>query len=287
MAFFAGSVAALCACTMLTGASDLVARPSEADEVRDDAMPTPDSGNDVLVPPRTRAEQYGDAVLADNPIAYWRFDEKNGVVARDETKRYPGRYQNGPTLDVPGIFGAGGAIQIAMGSTGHVAVPGDALKLAGTSPFSIEVWILPRLFADYEWIAGTERGPSQARLGWSLLVNAQAAPSFEAWEPNDAGGSTQVRGFSLGAQAVVLDAWQHLVVTYDGTMHVGYVNGVVKFSEPWSAPITAANELLWGCRRGDTGLIHCLDGWRLDEAAIYGSALSAARVSAHYDLGKL
>jgi hypothetical protein len=289
------SVVVLSACTLLTQASDLRVGMDEepkGDAGRDDVgSPTPidaASEPDVVVDAaKTRATLYRETVLADAPISYWRFDETSGLVAHDETGRFDGRYDDGPTLGVAGLFGANGAIEVGTGTTAHVSVAGDPLKLAGTNPFSIEVWILPRLFEDYEWIAGTERGPSQARLGWSLLVNAQAAPSFEVWQPNDAGGATQVRGFSLGAQGVVLDAWQHLVVTYDGTTHVGYLNGVVQESMPYSAPIPMGDALVWGCRRGDMDLIHCLDGWRLDEAAIYGTALPATRVAAHYDLGKL
>jgi hypothetical protein len=44
---------------------------------------------------------YGSAVLADNPIAYWRLGETNGTVAHDYVGGNDGTYYSA-TLGVPG-----------------------------------------------------------------------------------------------------------------------------------------------------------------------------------------
>src|SRR6185437_12692528 len=45
---------------------------------------------------------YGDAVLSDSPVGYWRLDETTGTVATDSTGSNPGTYVGGPALGQAG-----------------------------------------------------------------------------------------------------------------------------------------------------------------------------------------
>ena len=47
---------------------------------------------------------YGDAVLADNPVGYWRLDETTGTTAADSKGTRPGTYANGVTLGQAGAL---------------------------------------------------------------------------------------------------------------------------------------------------------------------------------------
>jgi hypothetical protein len=42
---------------------------------------------------------------------------------------------------------------------------------------------------------------------------------------------------------------------------------------------------LWGCRLDNNVPAECLDGWLLDEIAVYDHVLTANRVKVHHDLG--
>jgi hypothetical protein len=47
---------------------------------------------------------YPDAVLADNPVSYWRLDETSGSTATDSKGANAGTYVNGPTLNQAGAL---------------------------------------------------------------------------------------------------------------------------------------------------------------------------------------
>jgi Concanavalin A-like lectin/glucanases superfamily len=71
----------------------------------------------------------------------------------------------------------------------------------------------------------------------------------------------------------------HFAVTYDGTDVRWYVNGILRSTQAASFPTNAdASDLQIG--KGDF-----YGNNELDEVAIYGTALSAARIAAHYTAG--
>src|SRR5262249_50885019 len=83
--------------------------------------------------------------------------------------------------------------------------------------------------------------------------------------------------------AVVANAWQHIVVTRTAAARTirFYVNGALKATGTYStAPAAGTRPISIG--RADSG-VQYVNG-RLDEVAIYTTALSAAQVSAHYAL---
>jgi hypothetical protein len=84
---------------------------------------------------------YRNVVLADNPIAYWEFDEASGTVAADSATATlePGAYQN-CTLGQASAFTALGTCAQFNGTTSRVRVePSSAFEL-GTGDFSVELW---------------------------------------------------------------------------------------------------------------------------------------------------
>ena len=89
-------------------------------------------------------------------------------------------------------------------------------------------------------------------------------------------------GFNVVAgPPVSLNTWTHLVGTYDGTTARLYVNGT------WPTPRLSATSGTppvrsgWRAATTDGAANYFLPG-RVDEVAVYASALSAARVSAHF-----
>jgi hypothetical protein len=86
---------------------------------------------------------YSDAVIADNPVSYWRLDESSGTTAADSKGSNAGTYTNGPTL------GQAGALPDTInnraasfdGVNDYVTVPYAAAL--NTAQFTLEFWSKP------------------------------------------------------------------------------------------------------------------------------------------------
>jgi hypothetical protein len=247
-------------------------------EVGTDATTPIDAADGEAGP--TPSQTYALAVLSDKPRGYWRLEETAGIAAKGENGSYDGVYLMGPTLGEPGVAGSR-AIKLRKDTLARMEVDSADFRFPGKAPYSVELWAKPGVLEDYQWLGGTEQG-NTGRTGWSLLVDRNGTILYEVWDPED-GGNNQERGIPLTATNLVPGAFHHIVMTYNGTAIVGYVDGVKTITFPTNGIAPNTGTLLWGCR-GD--LQGCLDDWTIDELAIYDFAIEELRVKAHYDLGK-
>jgi hypothetical protein len=81
---------------------------------------------------------------------------------------------------------------------------------------------------------------------------------------------------------VTLNQWTHVVGTYDGTTARLYVNGALVASTGAGLTQNTQRPLRIASGTTETTPQFFLPG-RVDEVAVYASALAAARVQAHYD----
>lgn len=214
---------------------------------------------------RRAAHPYLDAVKADGAAAHWRLTETNGSTALDSSGNNRTATYQSVELGEPGLLSHDTAVR-GWGSTGAIA--GDVLDRAGTAAFSLEAWINPHVVDD-EWrrLLSKEATDANGRQGWTVWVH-EGTVGFERfrddWSPLLTGGS------------VPAGTWTHVVVTYSGTTSRLYVNGVqvASVSDSRSLLDTTGSLLI-----GDN-----LVG-RMTQAAVYPSALSAAKVAAHYRNG--
>lgn len=224
---------------------------------------------DLVAPTVTPAvydDEYAAAVLADSPLIYWRLGESSGTTAVDSSGNgHDGTYQNSPTLGAAGALNVGSdaAVTFTQPGTEHVSVADDAAF--DSADYSVEFWF--KTSTDNQQIVLRSNA-----WGASLLSGGIQAISY-----NDANLSTPSGTFND-------DAWHHVVIVHDysGTgVATLYVDGssvstdsslTTSNNSASSSAITIANN---GGVGGFTGT--------LDEFAYYTSALSAARVQAHYD----
>ena len=82
-----------------------------------------------------------------------------------------------------------------------------------------------------------------------------------------------------GATTLLANTWYHLAVTFDGATIKLYVNGVLNGSTPAVGSLTWAASSPVNIGRFTGGTHHVVG--KLDEVAIYTTALSAAQVLAH------
>lgn len=214
---------------------------------------------------RRAAHPYLDAVKTDGAAAHWRLTETNGSTALDSSGNNRTATYQAVELGEPGLLPHDTAAR-GWGSIGAGA--GDVLDRAGTAAFSLEAWVNPDV-TDGDWRSLLSKTTSDAngRQGWTVWLHENTV-GFERfrddWSPDLTGGT------------VTAGTWTHVVVTYSGTTSRLYVNGaqVASVSDSRSILDTTGSLLI-----GDN-----LVG-RITQAAVYPSALSAAKVAAHHRNG--
>jgi hypothetical protein len=78
----------------------------------------------------------------------------------------------------------------------------------------------------------------------------------------------------------VTQVWHHFVATYDGSTTRIYLDGSLAASQPAALGLNATTASLWvGASAFDTAAYF---NGIVDEVAVYGTALSAGRITAHY-----
>ena len=215
---------------------------------------------------------YAGAVQSDNPVSYWRLGETSGSQAADQKSANPGTYVNGPALGATSLV-ASDTANPAVGFDGlddHVAVP-DSPTLDLTNALTLEAWIKPNALP--------------AAGGWASVVTKPESYSLQfngsRLEFTIMQNGTRQR-LQAPPGAVVAGQSYHVVATYDGTTRRLYLNGV----EVASAALTGGASLTTaGLFVGSwNGFIEFLNG-TVDDVAVYGSALPAARVQNHFQVG--
>jgi Concanavalin A-like lectin/glucanases superfamily len=241
----------------------------------------------VLAGVRTAsAVDYPTTILADNPVAYYRFEETSGTVAADSSAShaYPGVYNdNGafPFLGWPAID-TNGIAEASSLSPDYVSVGYyDALNQPG--PFSFEVWARPISVptgGNYRCPIGNSPAFGTAtQSGWYVYQTPDVPSEFALVTPT---GDVFIQTTNY-----TIFNWYHLAGTYDGTNMSFYVNGVLIGMQKASAYVANSVANAQACtlsigQRGDG--YGNFDG-ELDEAAYYTNTLTLAQIQAHYQAG--
>ncbi len=225
--------------------------------------------------PSQAQSAYVNAVLAANPVAYWRLDESSGTDLIDYLGVHNGQYNGGFTLNQPGysIFDTNKAVAFD-GSSGYAQVPYfDDLN---QPTFSVECWVYPTGGAGNYRSPFSNRDTAFGAQGYLFYADDQ-----DKWDFWIGGGGWNT---AIGP-AVALNQWTHLVGTFDGTNQVFYVNGQQVVSQLAFLGANTQRPLNIGAGRNESASPAAYWPGRIDEVAVYTNALNAAQVQAHYLLG--
>ncbi|HWQ93732.1 MAG TPA: LamG-like jellyroll fold domain-containing protein, partial [Clostridia bacterium] len=226
-----------------------------------------------------QAAAYSAAVVADNPVAFWRLNESFGPVVHDVWGGYNGLDSSTVVYNAPGALA--GTPDTAATFDGMSSKVDVAYNPALNPPsFTFEAW------ARVTGGQGTYRCVMATRdevLGDNqkgAIIYATAGNIWSFWTSVGSGWQT------VDGPAVVLDKWTHLAAVYDGTTKSFYVDGVLAGSAIIQAVPNIVRPLRIGAGRNelDTG-----DYWfygDIDEVALYNKGLTADRVAYHYEYGK-
>jgi hypothetical protein len=243
-----------------------------------ETVPALDTGADASADGTAPApdDPYRAAVLADRPLAYWRLDEREAPVARDESGNgQDATYEGSVVFGEPGALSSNASTSVRLdGATAHIVV-GDKFGFSNGAPFTFEMWVHPTKLVDYVAIFG-KQSSYPARTGIELYIwsEATSGAAFE-WYNN----GTNAGGIVV-AQPMASSEFSHLVISFDGSYCYSYLNGV-RFQSNGCAPSIqpTSERFIWGSTSFGSDWF---EGW-MDELAVYGVALSDARVLAHYN----
>lgn len=210
---------------------------------------------------------YPAEVMADAPLGYWRLGEASGSVAADTSGNgHQGTYFGGVTYGVTGAVDTSSDTAVTLdGTSGYASVPSTGLTL-GTGPATMECWA--------SITSGYSGNPRMlafgANIAWELFLDG-ANRHLNIFNFN--GGVTDT-GFTFA-----FDTLYHVVLTVDASNIIVYIDGAVVFNPAFSSAASNSGMALYIGQSGNAA-----DWWKgtLDEVAIYGTALSPTRVSAHY-----
>ncbi len=239
-----------------------------------------------LASTNARAE-YAATVLSDGPVAYYRLNDDAttpvpyaatnlGTVGVANNGAYAGSYAR----EIVGAMTGTKATSFTGG--GWVGVP-NTPSLNPDAPFSVEFWIKPTL------VSGALTCPLSStdfsvtpRLGWLFYTDngysggyVNGGYYFRVY--NSAGTALAV----TSPAGILKDSWSHVVGVVDGVNIVLYVNGVAVGNHAWTGPLAPnVNQTIGIGKRYDAGFPQ--EGG-MSDVAIYGTALSATEVKAHFD----
>jgi uncharacterized repeat protein (TIGR01451 family) len=216
------------------------------------------------------AAAYRSQVMSDAPVGYWRLNETVGSTAVDESGGgNAGAYVSGSVLGADGpIISDAANKAVSFGATGYVNVP-DSASLSPTGAFTLEAWVRLNSLGQQGLI---EKYDTPSHNGYLMRLQNGRLTAYTLAN----GTSTRAQGNTL----LAANHWYHVAAVYNGTSLRVYVNGVEDGAAATTvSPTNGATSLKLGARGDDTAFR--LDG-TLDEAAVYNTALSQARLQAHF-----
>ncbi len=233
---------------------------------------------------------YVNAVISDGPMAYWRLGESSGPTAYDATTpAYDGTYNN-IGLGAPGALPTEPANKAAgFGGSGdnRMRVPHNAaFNSALSGSFTWEGWIFdagaaPNNSNNYSIFYKADSGNWTNNSVWFYRTRQEGKYIFTVKDPS---GVTEGLTFDNpgGALAAGDKQWHQYAVVFDranNTKHA-YKDGIQVVSGGLGAQgaITNTGNVILGVDHNNNS------EWkgRMDEVALYPSALSAQDIQAHY-----
>lgn len=238
----------------------------------------------ITTAPAQAGTFYENAILADNPVHYWRFEETSGTTANATAGTRNGTYQGGYTLgqtsaspnlgNAVRLDGQNGT-QIGLGTPIH---PGNSI--------SVEAWF------NLDTNSTNLYSPIIARFdgSYELDINySNFPPGLSQGRANMVVNSTTRGGFAGTTSPITRGKWHHIVGIFNGESDGGggtvtiFVDGIQGTSNTIGGNLQNAggDDGLWyigRTRSPNSGF--AWDGL-LDEVAIYNYALTPQQIQSH------
>jgi hypothetical protein len=244
-----------------------------------------------------RRPPYRDEVLADSPVAYWELEETtSGSVIDSSGNGYdgtPGSSTAAPTVDVDGIVGRAYQFDGSNDRFEGTTLGSFGPNLVGS--FTVEFWVKTTETSSQSIMGFFNTGNN---LALQVRINTNgtegtAADSIYLFVRSDDSSTGRIMRGTFPA-AVSDDEWHHVVIAVDDAQPSGtvraYLDGAnetfTKETDNLGTGTANLGFALGVGARNVRGTFGTFFAGRLDEVAIYPTALSAARVDAHWKAGR-
>lgn len=217
---------------------------------------------------------YRDVILTDAPVEYWEFSETSGTTAASAgSSPHALTHSASVVVNQPGVAGKGvtyNGVNAASTNTGVVDF------MAGT--FSVEMWVKfgnPASGMDY---------PTFIRRDGNGYVFIIRSRSTAVGRGNIIEAYSSGRTVDTGTATFNDNKWHHIVATRSGTTLRLFVDGV-EYTSGTGTASTGGSGTAAVLHVGEgSGATEYLSG-SIDEVAIYQTALTPTRITAHYNAG--
>lgn len=235
---------------------------------------------------------YADEVLLDTPLLYYKLDDAAGTTVVDASGNahnavYQGSAGTSYTLLQTAIANTSvNSVRFNNGASNGAALLNPVPGTFPTNAITIEFWqenfTKANPFAQVwnHWEAGGNRS--------GIRIN-DVSSKYELFI--SLGGSGALVEFSGGPSAIVPDK-RHVVITWrnsDGRAQL-WINGTLEDTQTVATGVTmnATGSMVFGAGQSAVATIVTTQApsVRMDEAAVYTSVLSDARIAAHWAAGE-
>ena len=209
------------------------------------------------------------------PIAHWKFNEGENLIAHDES----GNGKNGTLVNMtPATDWVVGKNDKALDFDGiDDYVQAGTNPIVGSAPFSISNWVKAGNHSDYGLALsiGNATGSQAAWLGWVLNANVGSS--------NSLGGGFYGRNYGTGIND---NNWHHLMLTFSGGTNgtaILYIDGVPKVTDIYT-PNLQSTAISMG--KANSGITYQYKGL-IDDTKIFNYALTPEQVKQDYAGGSV
>jgi RHS repeat-associated protein len=223
-------------------------------------------GTSSAVTPTGSTSTYASTVLADGAVAYYRLDDAATQAADSSSNGRDGTYAGTFTQNSGGVLLTDGDAALNFAG-GYMKAGGSAGLPSGNAARSLEAWL--KATGDGTLLSyGGSGCNSYFQLGLTSgrITLALGCANSAFMPPYPIQNST----------------WHHVVVTWDGSTLVAYLDGQQIGTQALSALQTTATNLAVGAE-GDNNCCTFANA-TIDEAAVYPAALTATQVLNHFNL---
>lgn len=218
---------------------------------------------------------YDQEVLADSPVSYWKLDETSGTTVTDSVGSNHGTYA-GATLNQAPLINARSSV-LFSGSSSGITIPYAASLSFINTAFSLGCWVKTTQAVAVRLFDKSTSGSNWPEY-W-IYMNASGTVTAEVRSSN-----ADTPKVSATTTVTVNDGMRHRVFAAfvpSGTLKI-YIDGVERASVTHALTSSYNNgSPLYIARRSTADYL----AGNMDEVDLYASALSAARVLAHYNAG--
>ncbi|MEO8931334.1 MAG: PKD domain-containing protein [Lacisediminihabitans sp.] len=233
------------------------------------------SGRVSPVPPAP-ADAYGAAVYNNDPLLYWRLADTAGTAAVDSGQQdNPGTFSGGnPTKGVSGALSGNSNAAVTFKAQAIVA---SNTQFTNPTTYSLETWFQTTTGSGGKLIGfGNQQSGLSSNYDRHIYMQDDGRLVFGVWT-GQTNTITTVNSYSDGL-------WHYVVASQSSDGMKLYVDGTLAGTNPQTGSQSYSG--YWRIGGDQTwGSTSPYFNGKLDEVAVYNTALSAADISNHYAIG--